>query len=277
MPKQIKLLYFDRHSNMGDALNINLCKSVFGFTSVQSWTDNCEAVFIGSILQFFLMPNETVNEYRKSIPSDKLSTIHVWGSGFISPPEDGLDFIRPVYIHALRGVKTKEKCEYILKKKLDEVVLCDPGLLASELVPSGIVKKYDFGIVPHYVDKKNEVFESITIPNSTVIDIQSDVVECITKIAQCKTIISSSLHGLIVADSFGIPNIRMICSDRIRGGDYKFDDYYSAFGISEHNKIDIRGMDVNSIEIQSIINEYKITPELVVQKKKELIESFPFK
>jgi len=94
---------------------------------------------------------------------------------------------------------------------------------------------------------------------------------------QCRTIVSSSLHGLVVADSLGIPNMRMICSDRIRGGDYKYDDYYSAFGMTEHNRFDIREMDINNIDIQRIIDDYRITPDQVAQMKKELIEAFPFK
>ena len=45
------------------------------------------------------------------------------------------------------------------------------------------------------------------------------------------------MYGLIVADVLYIPNVRMILSDKISGGDYKFNDYYSAFGLNEHEKI----------------------------------------
>ena len=46
------------------------------------------------------------------------------------------------------------------------------------------------------------------------------------------------MHGLIAADSFCIPNIRIILSDNIIGKDFKYNDYYSVFGIENHNKID---------------------------------------
>ena len=39
------------------------------------------------------------------------------------------------------------------------------------------------------------------------------------------------MHGLIVADSFGIPNRRMPLSSGIIS-DLKFNDYYSAFGLT---------------------------------------------
>jgi hypothetical protein len=52
----------------------------------------------------------------------------------------------------------------------------------------------------------------------------------ISKISACKMIFSSSLHGLIVADSYSIPNYWIKLSDRLTGGDYKFKDYYSAIG-----------------------------------------------
>ena len=89
-------------------------------------------------------------------------------------------------------------------------------------------------------------------------------------------ILSSSLHGLVAADSFGIPNIRMVCSDRIYGGDFKYDDYYSAFGYTSHSRLDTRRENINSVAIEKIVANYKITQEQVRRKKAELLQSFPF-
>jgi pyruvyltransferase len=52
---------------------------------------------------------------------------------------------------------------------------------------------------------------------------------------ECKIVLSSSLHGLVLADSFQIPNKRIVLSNNIIGGDFKFKDYYS--GIDNEYRI----------------------------------------
>ena len=56
--------------------------------------------------------------------------------------------------------------------------------------------------------------------------------QVIHEIACCKFIISSSLHGLIIAHSLGIPTVAFEIQDTpLRGGRFKFRDYYSAYGL----------------------------------------------
>lgn len=51
-------------------------------------------------------------------------------------------------------------------------------------------------------------------------------------IARCEYILSSSLHGLVVADALGIPNAWILLSDKVHGNGFKFRDYHSAFNCS---------------------------------------------
>ena len=95
--------------------------------------------------------------------------------------------------------------------------------------------------------------------------------------AQCKCIISSAMHGLIAADSLGIPNVRMILSDKITGGNYKYDDYYSAFGIKNHNRFDLRKEVFTEKDLSELPGKYQIKPDLVRRKKTELLKAFPYK
>jgi pyruvyltransferase len=49
----------------------------------------------------------------------------------------------------------------------------------------------------------------------------------INELASCDYILSSSLHGLILSDAYGIPNKWISISNNLSGREFKFKDYYS--------------------------------------------------
>lgn len=104
--------------------------------------------------------------------------------------------------------------------KAGKVPLGDLGLLASRIWTKQPAK-YNIGVVRHYVDKEKYPFADI------VIDATEPVEQVIEKISSCRVIMSSSLHGIIVADSYGIPNMR-IARDDVITGDWKWLDHKSA-------------------------------------------------
>ena len=66
-----------------------------------------------------------------------------------------------------------------------------------------------------------------TNTNCIIIDpSNNNPLETATLIASCNFIISSSLHGLIAADSLNIPHVWMKISNKIIGGNWKFNDYF---------------------------------------------------
>ena len=95
-------------------------------------------------------------------------------------------------------------------------------------------KKYKYGIIPHFKDKTSVGIQKIAQlqnPEIKIIDIQSSVEEFVRDVLSCENILSSSLHGLILAETYGIPTCRIVLSNKIEGGDFKFYDYYSGVGI----------------------------------------------
>ena len=77
-------------------------------------------------------------------------------------------------------------------------------------------------------------------PEIKIIDIQSEGVEqFVIDILSCENILSSSLHGLILAEAYGIPTCRVVFSEKILGGDFKFYDYYSGVGIHQMETFNI--------------------------------------
>lgn len=85
------------------------------------------------------------------------------------------------------------------------------------------------------------------------------------------------MHGLIVSDSLGIPNIRMVLSDQIVGGDYKFNDYYSVFGIKKHNFINLNYQTFSESDLKELQKKYTITQDQIHEIQKNLINNFPYK
>jgi exopolysaccharide biosynthesis predicted pyruvyltransferase EpsI len=102
-----------------------------------------------------------------------------------------------------------------------DAVLGDVGLLASRIWTKEPAR-YNIGVVRHYVDKDDYPFADI------IIDATEPPETVIKKISSCRVILSSSLHGLIIADSYGIPNMR-IARDDVISGNWKWMDYKTAF------------------------------------------------
>jgi autotransporter strand-loop-strand O-heptosyltransferase len=88
-----------------------------------------------------------------------------------------------------------------------------------------------------------------------IINITSDVYEFINQVLECEFILSSSLHGLIVADAYGIPNHRVEISSLIHGGDFKYLDYYASVSRKHYHPLvlntDIKIEDINSLKFET--------------------------
>jgi hypothetical protein len=106
-----------------------------------------------------------------------------------------------------------------------DYALGDPGLLAPELVTVE-TKKHHLGIVPHWSDDELARRPEFLKYDPVVIDPRGDPLEVVRAIGECRKIVSSSLHGIIVADAFGIPR-RFEYTPRFdrEGGVFKFRDY----------------------------------------------------
>jgi pyruvyltransferase len=106
--------------------------------------------------------------------------------------------------------------------------LGDPGLLANELVGAQ-EKQWSIGLLPHWEDKELVPKFQALIPSRypvKVINPQDDPLTVLRQIGACGKIVTSSLHGVIVADAFRVPR-RIEVSSLMRkdGGDFKFRDY----------------------------------------------------
>jgi pyruvyltransferase len=191
-------------------------------------------------------------------------TGYILGSGLIYDHTIVLPYAKFI---ALRGVLTRERLGAPKK-----TVLGDPGLLVDKLLKRRQNKKYVVGFVPHYVDKNDPVLKEISerFPDKIAnIDIQQDPISVIKEIDKCEYILSSSLHGLITADSLGIPNAWILLSNKVLGKGFKFKDYASALNI----KLEPNPLSGNE-NINDLINLTHLVPDFVECRKKELDKVF---
>lgn len=148
-----------------------------------------------------------------------------------------------------------------------DIKLGDPGLLMPFVYPKKLTYKYKLGIIPHFVDtnekfirmwKNNWQKENIIFIN--VLQAPHKVIE---QIKQCQCIISSSLHGLIIADAYNLPNVRIVNRNTMPSVfyDYKFDDYYSALNC-ESIYVEVSGNET----IDEMINYTTLKPIERVKK-----------
>lgn len=128
----------------------------------------------------------------------------IWGSGAMAGPVR----LSRARVLALRGPLTGVAPLY-----------ADPGLLSSLLAPPRTAE-HPVGHVRHYVDHRPPVGHAI--------DVTADPREVIAAIARCERIVSSSLHGIIVADALGIPS-RWDPHPAVRGDGFKFRDYAASY------------------------------------------------
>lgn len=152
---------------------------------------------------------------------------YVWGTGCIDEYHIGN---KPRKIYSVRGPLTRN---VLLKRGWDvPEIYGDPALLFPKIYNPKVEKKYKIGLIPHCVDfysleglKAINHVESLGIK---IINVTAGIYEFIDQIKECEYVISSSLHGLIAADAYQIPNHRVKISNLLLGGDFKYLDHYSS-------------------------------------------------
>ncbi len=259
---------------MGDLLNVLLLEKHFGIPVERRSFLTGELCAIGSCLGQYTFHGTPAMRLQQRINGVIYPKAAIWGTGFIRYSDCQSPFFKKrMHFYALRGELSRRDVERMTGHTLD-IPTGDPGLLTSVLFPGHPKKEWKTGIVPHLCDLGDERVEELRkrFTDSCVIDVREDPERVISQIAACEFILSSSLHGLVIADSYGIPNHHLVFSDRLLGDGYKFDDYYSSYGIP-HCFTDLRKERLPPVE--SLIDRYPVGSEMVHKKQQQLEEAFP--
>ena len=215
--REIPLYYYDARTwrdftNFGDMLSEKVVEKIVGHRisttfnrSFKNITGKNKLLALGSIIH--MAEDDDV----------------IWGSGINGKHPDKTDknFYRftKLDVRAVRGPLTRE---FLLSMGINcPEVYGDPALLLPILFPEFKKAKNpsrEYIIIPHYSD------EHLFLNHPNLVTVKEDWDEVIKQILDSKFVIASSLHGIIVAEAFGIPTRYLKVSNKEPL--FKYKDYY---------------------------------------------------
>ena len=154
----------------------------------------------------------------------------IWGSGILDAYNIRNIMRRKYYIkydvRALRGPITKSLM-MAAGYKCRNAVLGDPGILLPLIYQKEkCEKKYKYCIINHLYNAENNIDDSddtLTISAGT-----NDYKWVIDRICEAEIVISSSLHGIILAEAYGVPAVWLL--ENMEDRAMKYYDYYYSTG-----------------------------------------------
>lgn len=190
----------------------------------------------------------------------------VWGSGFLTNPS----FLRRVPhsavcrkldIRCVRGPRTRKilmELGHHCPKSYG-----DPAVLLPKIYQPAAEKKLDYVIIPHH--SKEKELRGMLAEEHLVSMNTADYKLVIDKIASAEKVITSSLHGIILAETYGVPAVYYL--DRPDKFHFKYDDWYASTG--RDGIFPMRDWQ------SALVADAPPVPDLA-QMQKTLVESFPY-
>jgi pyruvyltransferase len=196
--------------NFGDAMSRDIIE----------WVSRAEAKLVLGGDRSKLMAVGSILQYAR--PGDV-----IWGTGV--HPGGYEAFWRdttplPISVLAVRGPITRD---VLLARQVDcPEIYGDPAILAPMLYPRRWSPTEDAILIPHFLEYDYYASNREASLGLRVVNPLSDWHEIVDAITSARKVISSSLHGLIVAEAYGVPAIWFRPSQS--EGYLKYQDYYGS-------------------------------------------------
>ena len=193
--------------NFGDALSPLVVSLLTGRRVVYA-NDSVKLVALGSI--FFALQDGDV----------------VWGAGLAR--REHVSYAaraRDVTYCALRGPTTAR----LLRSQgiACTVPFGDPATLLPLLIENDIAPEHEMGIVPHW-SHFHDFEREIRDPRVRLINVCDSFADVARAILSCRLVLSTSLHGVILAESYGIPALLVFYGGHPRCDATKYVDYFES-------------------------------------------------
>lgn len=290
----IRIYYWTGCFNFGDELSEYLLYHLIGEHPVLVDVDEKNKLLaIGSIIN------------NKSLYTDS----HIWGSGLLA---DDIRLKLKVFpltryfpqlfnmigcktkIYALRGPLSRKKIEgQSFANYLNSKMFVDPENLAygdpAVLLPLIYQKKSvdtssKVGLIFHHVQSVPDAIKQYLEQNGIrIINIERQGYEAIEsfidEVCSCDKVFSVSLHGIIVAQAYGIPAQWLQIEDYPlqNHNEFKFNDYFLGVGLEPQQPLRVSLQDEphKLVELLSSFDVPKATFDLALVQQR-LLKAFPF-
>lgn len=210
--------------NFGDVLSPWIVEQVTGIPPLFGPRDR-SLLAIGSIIKY-ATPKSTV-----------------WGSG--TPRlEDALN--ADAKYRAVRGPITREVV--LSSGGSCPPVYGDPGLLLPRFLPrTNRQPSYRLGLIRH-VNHQSRPMRLDGVKDISLYGVGPAVIErVVDEILDCEAVLSTSLHGIIIANAYGVPARWCFFSDdrsAIAGDGTKYEDYFRSVGVMPQVPLDLAGFSI---------------------------------
>lgn len=246
----IPVFYWDRVSNFGDTIGPFLISEITGKPVLNIFNNDFSGLMtVGSIIQ-------AINR----------NDMTIWGSGLIEKPTKELLKNIKEYNPRVLSVRGKKTAEFLLEAGLDvpdQSVYGDPGLILPLFYKPKIHKSNLIGLCPHFMHKPY-FLESLDITKGLkIIDVQLNMKSVVDDIISSSVCISTSLHGLIIAQAYGIPWVWLEVVDKnVIGNDFKFRDFFSTIDESKVSHVQISLDNIANIDFKAIASKATLPEKL---------------
>lgn len=241
LPKRILKMFFKKEPKTKIEFALQKQNKAF------FWNPDSGVPNIGDYLAYETV-NFTLNLHDKDpaeIKSGKLmsigSVLHfaktgdtVWGTGRNGKVDENQNKFSNLDVRAVRGPLTRE---FLLSKNIVvPEVYGDPGILAPLIYPESILcpngPSEEYLVIPHLNDDMNKY----TKYQDKLISPKQMPSAFIRQLLRAQKIISSSLHGIILAEAYGREAVFLESGS----GEtlFKYEDYYKGTGRGEFGKSD---------------------------------------
>ncbi len=149
----------------------------------------------------------------------------VWGSGINGKIADAEHRFRDLDVRAVRGPLTRQRLSdrgLRVPEVYGDPALMMPAFYSAESI--GAPPKAPFVVIPHF----NEAPEKYAVHRQRLVLPTLKPLAFVRALLGAETVVSSSLHGVILAEAYGIPAVYL---DSGNGENkFKYDDYYQGTG-----------------------------------------------